>query len=101
RRGARRLRSFPARRAADLRAEAEIVDGTVRVQVQAGDVVDETVLRSYCTGAAHMALSWVSSEGLAVDDDGTVHDLTIRSFGILRSEEHTSELQSRENIVCR
>jgi len=67
------------------RAEAEIVDGTVRVQVQAGEVLDETVLRSYCTGAAHMALSWVSSEGLAVDDDGTVLDLTIRSFGILRA----------------
>src|SRR5690606_40766595 len=23
------------------------------------------------------------------------------SFGLLRSEEHTSELQSRENLVCR
>jgi xanthine dehydrogenase small subunit len=32
-----------------------------------------------------MALSWVSSEGIAVDADGTVHDLTIRSFGVLRA----------------
>jgi CO/xanthine dehydrogenase Mo-binding subunit len=32
-----------------------------------------------------MALSWVSSEGIADDDDGVVHDLTIRSFGILRA----------------
>jgi len=32
-----------------------------------------------------MALSWMSSEGIAVDDHGTVHDLTIRSFGILRA----------------
>ena len=32
-----------------------------------------------------MALSWVSSEGIAVDEDGTVHDLTIRSFGVLRA----------------
>jgi CO/xanthine dehydrogenase Mo-binding subunit len=32
-----------------------------------------------------MALSWMSSEGIAVDDDGVVHDLTIRSFGILRA----------------
>ena len=31
-----------------------------------------------------MALSWVCSEGLAVDDEGEVHDLTIRSFGIVR-----------------
>ena len=43
------------------------------------------MLRSYATGAAHMALSWVSREGIAVDDDGAVHDLTIRSFGVLRA----------------
>jgi xanthine dehydrogenase small subunit len=67
------------------RAHAEIVGGTVRVQVQAGDVLDEVVLRSYCIGATHMALSWVSSEGIAVDDAGEVHDLTIRSFGVLRA----------------
>jgi xanthine dehydrogenase small subunit len=43
------------------------------------------VLRSYCVGAAHMALSWVCSEGIAVDDDGEPQDLTIRSFGVLRA----------------
>ncbi len=43
------------------------------------------VLRSYCVGAAHMALGWVTSEGLAVDEAGQVHDLTIRSFGVLRA----------------
>jgi CO/xanthine dehydrogenase Mo-binding subunit len=32
-----------------------------------------------------MALGWVWSEGIAVDDDGEPHDLTIRSFGILRA----------------
>ncbi len=32
-----------------------------------------------------MAHCWVTSEGLAVDADGTVHDLTIRSFGIARA----------------
>jgi CO/xanthine dehydrogenase Mo-binding subunit len=32
-----------------------------------------------------MALGWVRSEGLSVDDDGVVHDLTVRSFGILRA----------------
>jgi aerobic-type carbon monoxide dehydrogenase small subunit (CoxS/CutS family) len=67
-------------------AEAAIApDGTVQVQVDAGEVLDEVVLRSYCTGAAHMALSWVSGEGIAVDDEGTVLDLTIRSFGVLRA----------------
>ena len=32
-----------------------------------------------------MALGWVRSEGLAVADDGTPLDLTIRSFGVLRA----------------
>ena len=58
-------------------------DGAISVQVRAGPPLDETVLRSYCTGAAHMAYSWVTSESLAVDADGVVHDLTVRSFGIV------------------
>ena len=58
-------------------------DGSISVQVRAGRVLDETVLRSYCTGAAHMAFSWVTSESLGVDLDGVVHDLTVRSFGIV------------------
>ena len=56
-------------------------DGDVRVRVRAGDPLDEVVLRSYCTGAAHMALSWMSSEGIAVDDDGRAarpHDPLVR-----------------------
>jgi CO/xanthine dehydrogenase Mo-binding subunit len=32
-----------------------------------------------------MALGWVQSEGLAVDEQGVPVDLTIRSFGILRA----------------
>jgi hypothetical protein len=66
-------------------AEASVGDGRISVRVRCGDPLDEVALRSYCTGAAHMALGWVTSEGLAVDADGTVHDLTIRSFGIVRA----------------
>ena len=58
-------------------------DGSIRVQVRAGRTLDETVLRSYCAGAAHMAYSWVTSESLGVDPEGIVHDLTMRSFGIV------------------
>lgn len=57
----------------------------VRVWVRCGDPLDEVVLRSYCIGAAHMALGWVTSEGLSVDPQGEVQDLTVRSFGILRA----------------
>ena len=60
-------------------------DGSVVATVTCGAILDEVVLRSYCVGAAHMALSWVTSEGLSVDERGVPHDLTIRSFGILRA----------------
>ena len=60
---------------------------SVHVRVDCGEVLDEVVLRSYCIGATHMALGWVRSEGIAVDEAGVVHDLTIRSFGIVRPNE--------------
>jgi len=75
----------PVRSPTGAVAEAEIGPDGVAVRVACGDPLDEVVLRSYCVGAVHMALSWVSSEGLAVDDAGVVHDLTIRSFGVLRA----------------
>jgi xanthine dehydrogenase small subunit len=60
-------------------------DGVLRVSVRCGRLLDPVVLRSYVIGAAHMAMGWVRSEGLAVDADGIIGDLTIRSFGVLRS----------------
>jgi xanthine dehydrogenase small subunit len=69
------------------RATATVGERGVHVRVACGDPLDEAVLRSYCTGAAHMALGWVRSEGLAVDADGVPVDLTIRSFGVLRASE--------------
>jgi aerobic-type carbon monoxide dehydrogenase small subunit (CoxS/CutS family) len=68
-------------------AEAEVVAGRIRLRVRCGDPLDEIAVRSYCVGAAHMALSWVTSEGITVDEAGEVHDLTIRSFGVLRATE--------------
>ena len=62
-------------------------DGVVRVTLRCGQVLDAIVLRSYVIGAAHMALGWVLQEGLAVDADGVIGDLTIRSFGVLRASE--------------
>jgi xanthine dehydrogenase small subunit len=59
--------------------------GDLTVSVRCGRPLDEAVLRSYCVGAAHMALGWVTSEGISVDADGRPHDLTMRSFGILRA----------------
>jgi len=55
----------------------------VKVTVSAGEILDWTVLRSYCIGAVHQAVGWVRRESLSVDASGNVLDLTIRSFGIL------------------
>jgi xanthine dehydrogenase small subunit len=60
-------------------------DGSLDIEVAAGPVLDAIVLRSYVIGAAHQALGWVGSEGIAVDSKGQVQDLTVRSFGILQS----------------
>ncbi len=59
----------------------------VRIRVRCGPPLDTVVLRSYCIGAAHMALGWVRQEGLALGEDGVPVDLTIRSFGIVSPAE--------------
>ena len=70
------------------RARARISeDGTVELWVAAGLPLCPITLRSYAIGAAHQALGMVRSEALAVDSDGVIHDLTIRSFGILTPKE--------------
>ena len=78
-------RAGPVRSPDGADAAAEVQDGRIAVRVSCGDVLDPVVLRSYCIGAAHMAYSWVTSEGLALDADGAVADLTVRSFGIVRA----------------
>jgi aerobic-type carbon monoxide dehydrogenase small subunit (CoxS/CutS family) len=60
-------------------------DDHVEVWVRCGDPLDRTVLRSYCIGAAHMALGWVRSEAIVLDGDGVPVDVTLRSAGVLRA----------------
>ncbi|HMX65144.1 MAG TPA: hypothetical protein PKX25_06170, partial [Microthrixaceae bacterium] len=66
-------------------AEASIGADGIRVRAAGGDILDPVVLRSYCIGAAHMAFGWVTSEGVAVDAEGSVLDLTVRSLGVLKA----------------
>ena len=72
------------------RAQAELGPEGIHVRVDAGEPLDEVMVRSYAIGAAHMAWSWLNSEAIVVDEEGAVHDLTIRSFGILRSSDMPS-----------
>ncbi len=67
-------------------AEVVITNGdTIEVEVWAGEPLDEITLRSYAIGATHMGISLVTSEAIAVDDDGEILDLTMRSLQILRA----------------
>ncbi|MEI8049877.1 MAG: 2Fe-2S iron-sulfur cluster-binding protein [Actinomycetes bacterium] len=69
------------------RATVSIDDKGLNVSVAAGDPLCPITLRSYAIGAAHQGLSLVRSEGIAVDTSGVIHDLTIRSFGILTASQ--------------
>ncbi len=66
-------------------AHADGGPNEIRISVEAGAVLDESALRSYCVGAAHMGWSWATSEAMTTDADGEIHDLTVRSLGIVRS----------------
>src|SRR5690606_41547029 len=93
----RHLHSFPPRRSSDLRACAESLEA-----IEHGD----PHLR-----AAYAACrrSEAACAELLGDRDDDMHytaqdEASAESFPAsdpIRSEEHTSELQSRENLVCR
>src|SRR5436309_10538532 len=61
-----------------------------------------TLFRSISTDPAHKDQCKTAAEFVARDLAGLGFDTGLRPTGeIARSEEHTSELQSRENLVCR
>src|SRR5690606_41636481 len=87
----RTLHSFPTRRSSDL------LHGGIR---QAYKLTGKAEVKDYAyvnpetfmTGADTI---FILSDGDPTDDDWALNDKRERS------EEHTSELQSRENLVCR
>lgn len=77
-----------ARARADVSVDDSGWPTGVQLEVDAGDPLDLVTLRSYAQGAAHMALGWVCSEGIAMDpESGEFADLTIRSFGVIRAKD--------------
>src|SRR5690606_42016992 len=90
----RALHSFPTRRSSDLVAQiAERAGGTIPTYLMTSFATDEEVRR---TGAA------LSTPRAPVTTFAQGISLRVTPEGALfRSEEHTSELQSRENLVCR
>src|SRR5690606_40245220 len=89
------LPSFPTRRSSDLPSR-EGSDRVVATGISVSlDLLELTGLlrqRDFRRQALHRGCA---VEAMAVRR--VLHD----EFGVVRSEEHTSELQSRENLVCR
>src|SRR5690606_40374385 len=84
------VHSFPTRRSSDL----DLLQGTLEVHaVQALVELEHVAL-----GAAGMAFPQAS---LDVDGHAGLSVVVEWAVGAPRSEEHTSELQSREKLVCR
>src|SRR5262249_62373052 len=87
----RALHSFPTRRSSDLRAfpghpageGAHLVQGDVRC-------------------VAYAAFRRAARDGVLHAETGKdLHSSVVHGNGNVRSEEHTSELQSLTNLVCR
>src|SRR2546427_8152192 len=68
-----------------------------------------TLFRSQCAGRHDHGVEWVADDAQATEaaqprqQDGhrVEADQPGRRANLLRSEEHTSELQSQSNLVCR
>src|SRR5690606_41326241 len=93
------LHSFPTRRSSDLRNHSDAVIDRADMDAQRTSVA---VLRVHDGDSALRPI-----EGLIGRVFARYYATTALDAGILvdlhhqRSEEHTSELQSRENLVCR
>src|SRR5207302_10318344 len=93
---ARDLHSFPTRRSSDLRRKT-LRRGARNAGM--GDGAFELLL-----SAPHRRATRASAAAARTEDGVQRRDIDRkdpRGPGGLRSEEHTSELQSRENLVCR
>src|SRR5690606_39619263 len=93
----RPLHSFPTRRSSDLVP----VCSQVAAMVSVNDVADRPA-RALADGEVlklgRHELRWVDAPHVPHGwENGFMMELSTRT----RSEEHTSELQSRENLVCR
>src|SRR5690606_40125532 len=88
------LHSFPTRRSSDLVRHTRWFTSTDRTTIiHIARSVTGPRLTVWKTGG-------IRSSALAIAMTGTKYWLRTRTF-LERSEEHTSELQSRENLVCR
>src|SRR5690606_41185432 len=95
----RRLRSFPTRRSSVL-TDGRLLQPVARLR---DGVIDDVV--DAARDGTHVHDGCLHAAGCG--DDGLIPPLGGEGVSLVtlvpqgRSEEHTSELQSRENLVCR
>src|SRR5690606_42089392 len=91
------LHSFPTRRSSDLERQNEKLHGADEKTVQMAQRKSNKSDLELDYHALNAMLNLYDDEGkIQLDKDRQA----ARQY-FLRSEEHTSELQSRENLVCR
>src|SRR5207247_11311837 len=89
----RQLHSFPTRRSSDL----------AKVDFQARDNDGNTPLHIAAKAESGDVLDWLVKHGgdLDVTNNSGETPRVLAAHNKVRSEEHTSELQSRVDLVCR
>src|SRR5690606_40588744 len=91
------LHSFPTRRSSDLEVAIERERERVHAPVAGSAVGLAGQAATSLLGRGEL----VAGKPRLVDDEQGEPARPTRRIRIGRSEEHTSELQSRENLVCR
>src|SRR5262249_58074219 len=98
-RSPRALPSFPTRRSSDLMDDRQRI-ALVETRTQGSDPAPQQLIRYQCG-------NHLDSASLELDDQAQIISYEeyfpygSTSYQAVRSEEHTSELQSLTNLVCR
>src|SRR5207302_10410592 len=94
------LHSFPTRRSSDLRAQSRLPERLA--EVMAGTIGDDPRTVETIVGNYRAKFPEPEPEEPEPATAENVRRIgAIEESAAARSEEHTSELQSRENLVCR
>src|SRR5206468_12038351 len=95
----RHLHSFPTRRSSDLSTKVEYeFPGTSAFALKATNDIVNLPKRG---GTISVRVNGAPDGDVSSGRGAIVYDRTATDAHFIRSEEHTSELQSRSDIVCR
>src|SRR5690606_41280944 len=87
--------AFPTRRSSDLARTGVLTGDTIASVAIGSPPLPKALARKAAGGGDHPA---ARDAQILVEQ---IFQIGFEHFEVLRSEEHTSELQSRENLVCR